>query len=94
MGIFDNRVVAEWCSIGDEKIDWLAFAIGHFLTIQMPMQSRGGNDAIGLLVEINIGDYCLAWPHRSFLFAEWKQEVLVQAPVQECTNARIHGEDF
>ena len=60
----------------------------------MPVQSRGGNDAIGVLVEVNEGGHPLPRSDGSFLFAEWEQQVFGEAPVQKRADSRVYAEHF
>ena len=60
----------------------------------MAVQSRAGHDAIGFRIEVNEDDDFLSDAHWHLLFAERKQQVLLQPPIQEGANTEVDAHDF
>ena len=61
--------------------------------VQEALDFFGGHDAVALFVFENVHDAAVAAPEFTELLLVGKEQVLVQAPIQECADA-VHVLDF
>ena len=57
--------------------------------VDVPFQTRGGDDAFGLVVDKNIHDHYVAHLHAAFLLGIRKKQIFSKSPVEEGSHARV-----
>lgn len=79
----DDRLEAHLGTLHHQQVDRLADAVARRQVVQLPVQARGGGDAVGALVQVDVDHAVVADLQRTLLFRMRQQQVLGQAPVEE-----------
>ena len=83
VGAVDDRLVAEVGFSKNDEIDFLFQTEIRGREVHVPRDPAGGDDTVGLLVEVDMDDVVFPHVHAEFLLAERDQQILGQAPVEE-----------
>ena len=87
--IFDDGVLTERRPAEDEEVDWLSVAIGRRIPAEMPVQPCGRHNSICLFVQKDMDNRPISDTHRSFLFAEWQQQILANPQSRNAPTLRF-----
>lgn len=91
--IFHDRFEPEFRFPVDQSLHGLTVAIIGRCAMQMAVETRGGDDAIGARIDKNMGDYPVADAHGCRLFTHGQQQVLAQSPIKKRADARVDACD-
>ena len=57
--------------------------------VDVPFQASGGDDALGLVVDKNIDDHCVADLHAALLLCIRQEEIFSESPVEKGSHAWV-----
>ena len=81
--VVDDNLEAEVGLLPDEEIHLFAMLVVRMVFVEITLYLGRGNDAIALLVDVDMHDVGVAKHHALLLLAEWAEDVLHQSPAQE-----------
>ena len=81
--VVDDNLEAEVGLLPDEEIHLIAMLVVRMVFVEITLNLGRGNDAIALLVDVDMHDVGVAKHHALLLLAEWAEDVLHQSPAQE-----------
>ena len=81
--VVDDNLEAEVGLLPDEEIHLFAMLVVRMVFVEITLYLGRGNDAIALLVDVDMHDVGVAKHHALLLLAEWTEDVLHQSPAQE-----------
>lgn len=91
---FDECVVAERATVRDEHLDNVARSVERGGAAEMAIESHGGHDPVGGGVEVDEDEEFVTDAEWEGLFAERKEEIFGEAPVEERADLAIETDDF
>ncbi|MNP05017.1 hypothetical protein D3C76_969570 [compost metagenome] len=83
----DDGLEAEVGALHHQQVDFLAAAVVRRGVVEVAVEARGGGDAAGAFVEVDVDHAVVADLQRALLFRVRQQQVLGQAPVEEQADA-------
>ena len=81
--VVDDNLEAEVCLLPDEEIHLVTMLVVRMVFVEITLNLGRGNDAIALLVDVDMHDVGVAEHHAFLLLTEWAEDVLHQPPAQE-----------
>lgn len=81
--VVDDNLEAEVGLLPDEEIHLFAMLVVRMVFVEITLYLGRGNDAIALLVDVDMHDVGVAEHHALLLLTEWAEDVLHQSPAQE-----------
>jgi len=81
--VVDDNLEAEVGLLPDEEIHLIAMLIVRMVFVEITLNLGRGNDAVALLIDVDMHDVGVAEHHTLLLLSEWAEDVLHQAPAQE-----------
>ena len=74
--VVDDNIEAEIGLLPDEEIYLIAMLVVRMVFVEITLNLGRGNDAIALLVDVDMHDVGVAEHHTFLLLAEWAEDVL------------------
>lgn len=81
--VVDDNLEAEVGLLPDEEIYLIAMLVVRMVFVEITLNLGRGNDAIALLIDVDMHDVGVAEHHALLLLTEWAEDVLHQPPAQE-----------
>lgn len=81
--VVDDNLEAEIGLLPDEEIHLIAMLVVRMVFVEITLNLGRGNDAIALLVDVDMHDVGVAEHHALLLLTEWAEDVLHQSPAQK-----------
>lgn len=81
--VVDDNLEAEVCLLPDKEIHLVTMLVVRMVFVEITLNLGRGNDAIALLVDVDMHDVGVAEHHTFLLLAEWAEDVLHQPPTQK-----------
>ena len=81
--VVDDNLEAEVGLLPDEKIHLVTMLVVRMVFVEITLNLGRGNDAVALLVDVDMHDVGVAEHHTFLLLAEWAEDVLHQPPAQK-----------
>ena len=81
--VVDDNLEAEVGLLPDEEIHLIAMLVVRMVFVEITLNLGRGNDAVALLIDVDMHDVGVAEHHTFLLLTEWAEDVLHQPPAQE-----------
>lgn len=91
---FDQCVVAEGTTVRDQHLDSFARSVERGGAAEMAIEPHGGHDPVGGGIEVDEHENLVTDAERKGLFAERKEQIFGEAPVEERADLAVEPDDF